>query len=236
MLTALTIDSPRGQWTHHEHRVPRLREVLDHLWHFDGRMVLPRERTFPGGYVELILQLGPLFLHVLPTPLHHTTDLTLDLCDVVDRSALELAEACRAAATVRERFTRVIAWLDHRLAQSPSVHAGIAHAAQQLALHHGAVRIDALRAHTSLSRTRFVHLFREATGHAPKQLARVLRFRRALTALQQGGTLSRSALDAGYYDQAHMYADFSTFSGMTPAEFVAAQRYPNSPSVPEQSG
>lgn len=283
MLTALTIDSPLGQWTHHEHRVPRLREVLDHLWHFDGRMVLPRERTFPGGYVELILQLGPLFRDVLPTgergepfaiacltgpqtrpvviespdahccvlgirltpvgayrvlatPLHHTTDLTLDLCDVVDRSALELAEACRAAATVRERFTRVIAWLDHRLAQSPSVHAGIAHAAQQLALHHGAVRIDALRAHTSLSRTRFVHLFREATGHAPKQLARVLRFRRALTALQQGGTLSRSALDAGYYDQAHMYAYFSTFSGMTPAEFVAAQRYPNSPSVPEQSG
>jgi|GEM_PF-5548051 len=61
------IDSPLGAWTHHERRVSRLREVLDHLWHFDGRMVLPRERTFPGGYVELILHLGPLFRDVLPT-------------------------------------------------------------------------------------------------------------------------------------------------------------------------
>ncbi len=282
MPSARTIDSSLGQWTHHEHRVSRLGDVLDHLWHFDGRMVLPRERTFPGGFVELILHLGPLFrevlangerggefptacltgpqtrpvvieapdahccvlgirltpvgaYRVLATPLHHTADLTLDLSDVVDRSAEELALACRDAATVRERFSRVIAWLDHRLARSPDVHVGIAHAAQQLALHHGALRIDALRNNAGLSRTRFVQLFREATGHAPKALARVLRFRRALTALQQGHALSTAALDAGYYDQSHMYADFSTFSGMTPAEFVAAQRYPNSPSLPESA-
>ena len=46
---------------------------------------------------------------VLATPLHHTADLTLDLSDVVDRSLEELALARRDAATVRARFSRVIA-------------------------------------------------------------------------------------------------------------------------------
>ncbi len=281
MRPTITIDSPLGQWTHHEHRVARLRDVLDCLWHFDGRMVLPRERTFPGGYVELILHLGPLFrdvlangargdefavacltgpqlqplviespderccvlgirltpvgaYRVLGTPLHETVNRTLDLCDVIDRSAIDLASACRDVNTVAERFARVITWLDQRLARAPGVHAGIAHAARQLMVHNGRVRIDALRDATDLSRTRFVHLFREATGHAPKQLARVLRFRRALTALQQGHGLSHAAFDAGYYDQSHMYTDFNTFARMTPAAFANAQRYPNSPSLPEQ--
>ncbi len=64
MPDAISIDSSLGQWTHHEHRVPALRDVLDHLWHFDGRMALPRERTFPGGYLEIILHLGPQFRDV----------------------------------------------------------------------------------------------------------------------------------------------------------------------------
>lgn len=31
------------------------------FWHFDGHTALPRERTFPGGYLELIVHLGPRF-------------------------------------------------------------------------------------------------------------------------------------------------------------------------------
>jgi len=63
----------------------------------------------------------------------------------------------------------------------------------------------------------------------------VLRFRRALTGPQQGRALSAAALDSSYHDQSHMYADFGAFSGMKPAEFVTAQRSPNSPSLPESA-
>lgn len=274
------VDSPLGQWTHHEHRAPHLAGVLDHVWHFDGHMLMPRERTFPGGYIEIILHLGPLFRDVLPngdrgdlypeacvtgpqtraqvieapderccvmgvrltslgayrvlaTPLQHAVDATVDLADVVDRSAGELSSQCREACTVRDRFARVVAWIEQRLAVAPDVHGGIEHAAASLARHHGRVRIQSLHEHTGLTRSRFVSLFREHTGFAPKQFARVLRFRHALSALQHGAPISAAALHSGYYDQSHMHADFSEFASMTPYAFVSAQRYPNSPSVPE---
>ena len=61
IVTTRTVTSPLGSWTHSEWRPPALRGVVDHMWHFAGRMTMPRERTFPGGYLELILHLGPRF-------------------------------------------------------------------------------------------------------------------------------------------------------------------------------
>ncbi len=279
---AISINSPLGQWTHHEHRVHALSDVLDHLWHFDGRMALPRERTFPGGYLEIILHLGPQFrdvhadgtsgapfpvacltgsqtrpvviespnahccvlgirltpigaYRVLGTPLTETADCTIDLRDVTDAASAQLASRCFDAHTVADRFAIVVAWIEERLARNAAAHAGIAHAARTLAAQHGQTRISTLQDAAGLSRARFVALFREQTGYAPKQLARILRFRRALNALQHGERLSDAAFTAGYFDQSHMHADFSEFAGLTPAGFVSAQRYPNSPSVPESA-
>jgi AraC-like DNA-binding protein len=65
-ITTNTVDSPLGSWTHHEARSARLAHVVDHMWHFAGRTSLPRERLFPGGYLEIILHLGPRFFDVDP--------------------------------------------------------------------------------------------------------------------------------------------------------------------------
>src|SRR4051812_40195088 len=63
-VTMLRVDSPLGSWTHCEWRPAHLAGIVDHMWHFEGRMSLPRERTFPGGYLELVLPLGPRFRDV----------------------------------------------------------------------------------------------------------------------------------------------------------------------------
>jgi AraC-like DNA-binding protein len=64
-LTATSVDSPLGRWTHHAcdapHLPPAIADAVIGLWHFEGRVALPRERTFPGGYLELIVHLGPRF-------------------------------------------------------------------------------------------------------------------------------------------------------------------------------
>lgn len=283
IITNRTVTSPLGRWTHSEWRPPELHGVVDHMWQFEGRMTMPRERTFPGGYLELILHLGPRFhdvdasgaradafpvacvtgmltgpqliespagecrvlgvrLHplgayaLLGRPLHESTDLTLDVADLADRAASELAERCHDARTVEARFRIVAAWIAGRLERAPEAHGTMAWTVAQLRASHGGASIAALRDHIGMGGARFVKVFSEQVGLTPKRYARVLRFRHALLLLQRGGRLSDVALGAGYYDQPHMNADFREFAGMTPAEFVRAVRYPNSPSIPEAAG
>lgn len=279
-LTTHAEDSALGRWTHTEWRPPHLAHVLERLWHFEGRPTALRERTFPGGYLELILQLGDRYRDVaadgsatdpfphaciggqqteplvilaparptcvlgvrlrpvgayalLARPLHEATNLTLDLGDMADRAAAELAERCAGERTVAARFAVVEQWVTSRLARLPGAHPGVAWAAAQLEATHGTAAIAALRDQAGLSAARFATTFREQVGLGPKQYARVLRFRHALGLLQRGGRLSDVALTAGYYDQPHMNADFREFARLTPAAFVASPRFPNSPSLAE---
>ena len=62
---------------------------------------------------------------------------------------------------------------------------------------------------------------KDRTGISPKQLERILRFRRA-TELLHGkvpGDWAAFALHAGYYDQSHWIAECKEFSGLTPGRF-----------------
>lgn len=63
-LTTFAVHSPLGRWTHTEWRPPSLAALVERIWHFEGRTTLPRERQFPGGYLEIILHLGPRFRDV----------------------------------------------------------------------------------------------------------------------------------------------------------------------------
>jgi transcriptional regulator GlxA family with amidase domain len=59
------------------------------------------------------------------------------------------------------------------------------------------------------------------SGLAPKQLARMLRFRHASMLLRRGvKDIAGLALDCGYYDQAHLVRDFRALAGTSPARFM----------------
>ena len=61
-------------------------------------------------------------------------------------------------------------------------------------------------------------LFRETVGVSPKTFARLSRFQRALHAARSddGARWAGIATAAGYYDQAHLIADFRALTGATP--------------------
>lgn len=56
----------------------------------------------------------------------------------------------------------------------------------------------------------------EETGFSPKKLCRVLRFRRACALGTRGLPWSLIAVEAGYFDQAHLIRDFREFTRSTP--------------------
>ena len=72
------------------------------------------------------------------------------------------------------------------------------------------------------SQKHFIHLFKEMVGVSPKQYLRIMRFQKAITAIENHTSIhwSRLAQECGFYDQAHFINDFKYFSGFTPNEYI----------------
>jgi AraC-like DNA-binding protein len=67
----------------------------------------------------------------------------------------------------------------------------------------------------------------DAVGMSAKRFIEhfIRRFQQAVTLAHSGGRIDWAtvALDCGYFDQAHVIHDFRAFSGITPADYVAAR-------------
>jgi AraC-like DNA-binding protein len=96
----------------------------------------------------------------------------------------------------------------------------------------GNLRVGALAADIGLSRQHLARLFDEYLGITPKAFARVARMRALLARVQRerdGRPPARTrrpgwstlALDAGYYDQSHLTAEFRALTGLTPEGWLA---------------
>ena len=87
----------------------------------------------------------------------------------------------------------------------------------------GAVPIGALCDELGCSRRHLAARFGEEVGLAPKAMARVLRFNRAVERVRAGDDLAAVAAACGYYDQSHLTREFGALAGLPPAAYAAAQ-------------
>lgn len=136
------------------------------------------------------------------------------LDDLWPADAQRLLEALHAVSSSGQRLAVLERWLLARLRRPPPPHAGVA--AAMASLRAGGRVLDAVNA-SGLSHRHLVLRFRQATGLAPKQYARMLRLQHALRLLQDPGLeIADCAAVAGYADQAHFTRDFGAFAGMSP--------------------
>jgi AraC-like DNA-binding protein len=68
---------------------------------------------------------------------------------------------------------------------------------------------------------RLRRLFNDELGMTPKHFVRISRLQRVLMTEQGSRSWAERAIDAGYYDQAHMIGDFRDLMNTTPAAFWA---------------
>jgi AraC-like DNA-binding protein len=68
--------------------------------------------------------------------------------------------------------------------------------------------------------------FTEQVGLSPRTLARILRMRQLLEAIDVHGSVgwADKAAELGWSDQAHLIRDFKRHTGVTPSQYLAAQR------------
>jgi AraC-like DNA-binding protein len=86
--------------------------------------------------------------------------------------------------------------------------------------------VFAVAAELGVSERHLRRVFRETVGVSPKAFARIARFHRALGAGRQDARAGWASIAAaaGYYDQAHLIAEFRAIAGVTPRVLVGEMR------------
>lgn len=58
------VEGPFGSWKHTEGRCDELAGLIEVVWHFDGQTTFQRERAFPNGLLEIVVQLDEPFREI----------------------------------------------------------------------------------------------------------------------------------------------------------------------------
>jgi AraC-like DNA-binding protein len=134
--------------------------------------------------------------------------------------AREVRERVLAAKTVDARFDLVEAALAARAAKPLEHHRAVRYALGEFCS--GARTIAEVTEATGLSARRFIEVFKQQVGLAPKQYCRVQRFQRVTCGLPAARDVDWAdvAAEYGYCDQAHLIHDFRAISGLTPGEYL----------------
>lgn len=154
-------------------------------------------------------------------PLSKLADQSVALDLLWGSAAAELRERLLATSTPATRFRVLEAFLLEQLATPRKRHPAVSFGIQQLrAVEQQSVAHVVDKA--GFSQRRFIQLFSEQVGLAPKRFCRVSRFQRIIQLVHGTGEVdwAELAVDCGYYDQAHFIHDFQSFAGITPTTYL----------------
>jgi AraC-like DNA-binding protein len=176
-----------------------------------GAMTAERRYTLGPGARSAGIRfrpgMAPAFLKLRADQL---TDLTIPLQAFPNQA--ELAGRLAGAQSAAECRQILIAAL-HPPADTPN---GVQRAIEAVTGSHGDINLEWVARQAGMSERQFRRRCLEESGLSPKQLCRVLRFRRACSLGQGGLPWGLVAAEAGYFDQAHLIRDFREFAGATP--------------------
>lgn len=169
----------------------------------------------------VILQFKPGWsAPLLGVPANALKDRIVPLEDIWGRSGgdlcLELL-AARSLPEVLERLSHAIALRTHQTFEPAS--ARLARRAVRL-LEGDEVRVESVASLLGVTARHLRRAFTESVGIGPKDFARTVRLQRAVRMAATSKDWARIAADAGYYDQAHLIADFRELVGLTPGAFL----------------
>lgn len=178
----------------------------------------------PGRRVESIgVRFTPAGLAPLcPFPQSRLVDRLVPVAAVPAPWLHRVAAAAADAPTLAAAQTALGRELRRAYAEAPPVDPRLLVAIGHISRSGGALSVAALARATGASPRWLERHFLASVGVSPKRLARLVRFRRVLAALDahrtRGGV--EVALDHGFYDQAHFIAEFRAFAGDAPRRFV----------------
>jgi AraC-like DNA-binding protein len=147
------------------------------------------------------------------------TDRIIPLEQIWGRAGIDLCHelvAVRSVPAQLDRLSRAIALHMHETFEPRS--ALLARRAARL-LEGGETRVESVAKRLGVTPRHLRRAFTESIGIGPKEFARAVRLQRAVRRSATSRDWGRIATDTGYYDQAHLIADFRELIGLTPSSY-----------------
>jgi methylphosphotriester-DNA--protein-cysteine methyltransferase len=154
---------------------------------------------------------------VLGISLEGTADREVPLSTLAGPAAARaLLASVAAARTTERRFTSLADWVGRRASAAAAAQA--TPVVDAIRRSRGQVRVDELARSLGWTPRRMQRAFAAELGIPPKTYARIVRLNAVLATLGEGDRAAAVdlALDAGYFDQAHLLRDFRELAGRTP--------------------
>lgn len=190
-----------------------------------GLQDAPAHVHHDGAQEGIQLELTPAGVRrLLGAPVAALTGASVELRDVMGRSATYLREALAGVPDWPERYRLIETALLRRLTggrpAGPAPEVG--HAWRLVVGSGGTTPIGRVAAEVGWSTRHLGERFRAEYGLSPKTVARVARFGRSHALLRRRGrSIAAVAARCGYADQAHLTRDWRDIAGITPSRWWA---------------
>jgi AraC-like DNA-binding protein len=155
-------------------------------------------------------------------PLCELSNRVVGLDELYGDQAAHAVDALAEAGNWDRRFDVLEALILQRIASAKPPRREIQWAWRLMQARNGNPEIGALARELGWSHKHLITQFRDQLGAPPKYLARVLRFQRAIEAIDNRRPIrwAELALSCGYFDQSHMIREFRQLAGCTPEGYV----------------
>ena len=152
-------------------------------------------------------------------PLHELFEESVSLDNfITQQKALIIEEQLAEAKNNDQRIAIIEQFLLSQLSYSRPDKL-ILSALQKIHYWKGNVKIKELANTLYISHDAFEKRFRKIIGTSPKQFSSIVRLKSIVDQKQHSQSLTKIAIDAGYFDQPHFNKDFRLFTGQTPTDF-----------------
>ncbi|MBZ5536727.1 MAG: helix-turn-helix domain-containing protein [Acidobacteriia bacterium] len=149
------------------------------------------------------------------------TDQNTGLENIWGNEARRLEERLAELPSTQGRISLLESELRRRLQPRAVEDARVNSAVDLILRSQGSIPVEEVSTSVGITRQHLARRFEEHVGIRPKLFARVIRFKSLVerASCPRPVEWATAALELGYYDQAHMIADFREFTGFTPAAF-----------------
>lgn len=188
-----------------------------------GQTFYPARFSIDTGFSMFGVRFYP---HALPflfnVPASELTNTMPDLRTLLGNEGRELEEKIGGARNHSERICIIEQFVENKLTAGWREELPVFHCIRSIIANGGQEKVTALSSRYYLSERQFQRQFHKYAGLTPKLFSRIVRFLAA--AGFYGGpvtSLTRVALECGYYDQSHFIHDFKRFSGLHPGQYFS---------------